>query len=70
MAKVFGTCSPMTMWSEEKTRKPIRKAIRWMVSSGMPSGASSGVTMAATVGSPTQPRPSEAMVMPSWQQAR
>ena len=33
MAKVFGTCSPMTMWSEEKTRKPIRKAMRWMVSS-------------------------------------
>ena len=32
--------------------------------------SSSGSRIAATVGSPTQPRPSEAMVMPSWQQAR
>ena len=29
-----------------------------------------GSSRAATAGSPTQPRPSEAMVIPSWQAAR
>ena len=40
------------------------------VPSDNPSGSSNGSSKAETVGSPTQPRPSEAMVMPSWQQAR
>ncbi len=44
--------------------------MKFTADSGMPSGVSSGSRIAATVGSPTQPRPSEAMVMPSWQQAR
>ena len=35
----------------------------------MPSGQNR-LSNAETVGSPTQPRPSEAMVMPSWQHAR
>ncbi len=35
-----------------------------------PESVRTGVSNAATVGSPTQPRPSEAMVMPSWQHAR
>ena len=38
--------------------------------SGRPSGSSSGPSSADTVGSPTQPSPSEAIVMPSWQHAR
>ncbi len=38
--------------------------------SGMPSGSSSGPSSAETVGSPTHPSPSDAIVMPSWQQAR
>ena len=40
------------------------------VPSDNPSGISNGSSSAETVGSPTQPRPSEAMVMPSWQHAR
>ena len=40
------------------------------VRSDNPSGPSSGSSSAETVGSPTQPSPSEAMVMPSWQHAR
>ena len=44
--------------------------VKCSVRSDMPSGTSTGSSSAATVGSPTQPRPSEAMVMPSWQQAR
>ena len=40
------------------------------VACDIPSGISNGSSSAETVGSPTQPRPSEAMVMPSWQHAR
>ena len=60
----------MTMCSEENTRKPTMNDTKCRVRSDMPSGISTGSSSADTVGSPTQPRPSEAMVMPSWQQAR
>ena len=44
--------------------------VKCSAGSGMSSGSNSGFSRAATVGSPTQPRPSDAMVMPSWQHAR
>ena len=44
--------------------------VKWRAESDIPNGNSTGSSSAATVGSPTQPRPSEAIVMPSWQQAR
>ena len=58
------------MCSDENTRKPVRNDVKCRADSDMPSGISTGSSSADTVGSPTQPRPSEAMVMPSWQQAR
>jgi hypothetical protein len=67
---VLGTCSPTTMWSEEKIRKPIANETVCSRASGMPAATKSGSSSEATNGSPTQPRPSEAMVMPSWQAAR
>ena len=48
---------------------PMANATRWSVPAGN-TGSSTGSSSAATAGSPTHPRPSEAMVMPSWVVAR
>ena len=53
------------MCSDEKTRKPTRNDVKCSAASDIPSGARIGVSSADTVGSPTQPRPSEAIVIPS-----
>ena len=44
--------------------------VKCKAESDIPTSVRTGVSNAETVGSPTQPRPSEAMVMPSWQHAR
>ncbi len=52
-------------------KKAVKKAMPW-TSAGvsMPAMASSGSSRCANAGSPTQPSPSEARVMPSWQADR
>ena len=70
IASVFGTCSPITMCRDENNRKPARNATVCSIASLKPSRRNRGSSSAATAGSPTQPRPSEAMVIPSWQAAR
>jgi len=51
------------------TPKPMANATRWSTEDGS-SGASTGSMSAATAGSPIQPRPSDAIVMPSCVTAR
>jgi hypothetical protein len=53
------------MWSDENSRKPSRNEIVWTIASLRPSGCRIGSSRALTAGSPIQPRPSEAMVIPS-----
>ncbi len=58
------------MCSEEKIRNPSRKEIVCTAGGPTPSARNNGSSSALTTGSPIQPRPSEAMVMPSWQADR
>ena len=61
----FGVSSPSTMWSEVMRVKAIASATVCPTSSGSPMCCVAGRISTAIAGSPTQPRPSEASVMPS-----
>jgi hypothetical protein len=71
IASDFGASSPTTMCRKEITQKANTKddAVD-DVGRGHADGRSSGSSRPAKAGSPTQPRPSEASVMPSWQADR
>ena len=70
MAKLFGACSPIVMCSAvmiSRARMVLSAAATpWRSAVDSNSGSSS----AAIVGSPSAPRASDAIVMPSWQAAR
>ena len=61
----FGVSSPSTMCSEVMIVKAIASAIVCPTSSGSPNTCVTGRISVAIAGSPTQPRPSEASVMPN-----
>ena len=65
IASIFGTCSPIVMWSEVATVKAITKAI---ACAPVPS-PSRGSIRSAIAGSPRKPIPIEARVIPNWQAA-
>ena len=48
IASVFGTCSPITMCSEENTRKPPGTTMKCSAECDMPSGTSTGSSSAET----------------------
>jgi hypothetical protein len=53
------------------TEKANAKEIPWMASGEVtPSSSNKGPSRLANAGSPIQPRPSEASVIPSWQADR
>ena len=66
MAMFFGTISPSTTCRDTTTTSARENAIGWTSASGMPQLSNSGSMRCASAGSPTAPRPSEQMVMPSW----
>ncbi len=52
-------------------KKAEKKAMPWITSGLLtPTAPSRGSSNSAKAGSPTQPRPREARVMPSWQAER
>ncbi|MNR43684.1 hypothetical protein D3C85_1623290 [compost metagenome] len=52
-------------------KKAVKKAMPWTsFCESMPMYSSRGCSRWAKAGSPTQPRPREARVMPSWQADR
>jgi hypothetical protein len=67
-ATVFGASSPSTMCSAVTIANAIATAMLWAVVSAIPSGRkeSAGWSVSAIAGSPIQPRPMLAIVMPSW----
>src|SRR5439155_10614002 len=68
MASHLGACSPAVMCKKVNAEKPTTKAIvSRAVSDSTLSKFISGFNKAANTGSPTQPRPRLARVMPSWQ---
>lgn len=71
IASDLGASSPTTMCRNEITEKATTKDTPWISSSEVtPRKANTGSSRLAKAGSPTQPRPSEARVMPSWQADR
>ncbi len=68
IAKLFGVSSPSTTCRTVMTRKAMAEAIPMpMIREDSPM---TGPRSSCTALSPTAPRPSEAIVMPSWQAAR
>ena len=65
MAIVFGVSSPSTMCIPVMMEKASASEIVWPTTSSRPTACVIGRISVATAGSPTQPRPSEASVMPS-----
>ena len=65
MAIVFGVNSPSTMCRPVMIEKASASEIVWPMTSSSPMACVIGRISVATAGSPTQPRPSEASVMPS-----
>ena len=65
-----GVREPRAVLQEFGVQVPATKEVKCSVASDNPSGRRIGLSSADTVGSPIQPRPRDAMVMPSWQQAR
>jgi hypothetical protein len=67
-ATVFGASSPSTMCSAVMIENEMTTAIvcAVIVETYDPSARNGGSMKAASAGSPTQPRPRLAMVMPSW----
>ncbi len=67
-AMVLGASSPSTMWSAVMMLKAIANAIVWEVATeiGVGRWRSSGSSIDASAGSPIQPSPRLAIVMPSW----
>ena len=65
IARLFGATSPITMCRKLISEKPTPNEILCATSSGTFSAWNSGMRIAATVGSPTQPSPRLAMVIPS-----
>src|SRR5215211_3029018 len=70
MAMVLGASSPKTTCKNVIIPKAMANATGWRTPSGIPSRSNSGSITVATAGSPSQPRPREEIVMPSWQTAR
>ena len=66
MDRDLGTSSPKTICKAVITLKPSTKAIVCSKCSGSCISSNTGCRILATVGSPIQPKPKEAMVMPSW----
>src|SRR5262245_10620365 len=70
-ARLFGINSPSTIWSAVMMLKAITTAMTCApASANRPNPKRRGSMRRASAGSPIQPRPSEEMVMPSWQAAR
>ena len=65
IASIFGTCSPIVMWSAVATAKAIAKAI---ACAPVPSPIR-GSIRSAIAGSPRKPIPIEARVIPNWHAA-
>ena len=71
IATVFGTSSPSTTCRKviSANAKPI--ATEWTATGlPIPTAAKAGSRRRAKAGSPTQPRPREVSVIPSWQAER
>ena len=66
MAKVFGVSSPRMMCRAVMMAKPRARAIVCPTGGAMPSHSVTGRISFDTAGSPIQPKPREARVMPSW----
>ena len=66
-AIVFGASSPSTMWSAVMMLNAIAKAMVWEVATeiGVGNECNNGSSIDASAGSPIQPRPRLAIVMPS-----
>ena len=67
-ATALGASSPSTMWSTVMMEKAITTATEWVAKGRMPSGRKAKLPSIrrASAGSPIQPRPSDARVIPSW----
>jgi hypothetical protein len=67
-ATAFGTSSPKVMCSIVISVKAMMEATVWVATTLRTGGkaAKAPRMRCATAGSPTQPRPSEVSVMPSW----
>ncbi|MNG31863.1 hypothetical protein D3C84_1177460 [compost metagenome] len=71
MAQDFGASSPTTMCRYEITKNAAKNDTALITSADCtPTASSSGSRMCANAGSPTQPRPREARVIPNWQADR
>ncbi len=65
IAMIFGTCSPIEMWSA--VTNVNARATEIPVATPCPTGPSiTGSISCATAGSPRNPIPIEAMVIPTW----
>ncbi len=64
----MGTSSPSTMWSTVMIAKAMAEATVWVATASSRSGSqwNRPSTTWASAGSPAQPRPREARVIPSW----
>ena len=61
----------MTTWTNVMIPKEMANEIEWTAAwEAMPTRDRRGSTSRTMAGSPTQPRPREAMVIPSWQVER
>jgi hypothetical protein len=70
MAMVLGASSPKTTCKNVIIPKAMASATGWSRPSGTPSAPKRGSITVATAGSPSQPKPREEIVIPSWQTAR
>ncbi|MNW17125.1 hypothetical protein D3C71_2162020 [compost metagenome] len=71
MAQDFGANSPTTMCRYEMMKKAVKNDTPLTTSGeSTPTALRTGSRMWANAGSPTQPSPRDARVMPSWQAER
>ena len=70
MAIDFGASSPNTTWSTVMITKAMITAVAAEVAPPIPIDSKTGSSSSANAGSPSQPSPRLASVMPSWQAAR
>ena len=66
MDRDLGTSSPKTMCKAVITLKPSTKAMVCSKCSGNCISSNTGCRILATVGSPIQPKPKDAIVIPNW----